>query len=66
MVWLSHGKEPIEEEKTMTREDNQLERLYAEDRAETDPCERLTPGCAIDHQRERDEQNRAESDCGTW
>lgn len=42
------------------------ERLYAEDREETDSCERGTPGCAIDHQREREELHRAESDCGTW
>jgi hypothetical protein len=37
------------------------ERIYAEDRAETDACERGTPGCSIDHTAEA-----ADGPCATW
>lgn len=45
------------------RDEPVIERIYAEDREETDSCERGTPGCAIDHTAEGPDEGEG---CGTW
>lgn len=35
-------------------------RIYAEDREETEPCQKGTPGCSIDHDADDNES------CETW
>lgn len=42
------------------------ERIIAEGRAESDDCERLTPGCCIDHTAEAKRDRAADSPCETW
>jgi hypothetical protein len=37
------------------------ETVYATDRAETDSCQKGTPGCAVDHP-----ATGPETDCETW
>jgi hypothetical protein len=37
------------------------ERIIAWDREETEPCERLTDGCCIDHAAEG-----GDTECATW
>ncbi len=39
-----------------------MNRIIAEDRAEDEACERLTPGCCIAHDREDD----GDGECATW
>ena len=41
--------------------DNNVERVIADERNESDPCEKLTPGCCIKH---NDEDS--EGSCETW
>lgn len=42
-----------------------MERIVA-DRAETEPCQRGTDGCCIDHTAEFDRDRSADSECETW
>lgn len=42
-----------------------VERIIATDRAETECCEALTPGCCIDHGAESRE-GRDRDSCETW
>lgn len=43
------------------------ERIIAWDREETEPCQKLTPGCSIDHEAEREaDPTIRESECETW
>lgn len=39
--------------------------FVAEDRAEDEPCEKLTPGCCVDHAA-ADRAMGTESECQTW
>jgi hypothetical protein len=41
-------------------------RIVAEGRTEPDDCERLTPGCCIDHTAEANRNRAADSPCETW
>jgi|tagenome__1003787_1003787.scaffolds.fasta_scaffold20972918_11 hypothetical protein len=41
-------------------------RIIADARAETDDCERCTPGCSIDHTAELQRDRSSDSTCETW
>jgi hypothetical protein len=42
------------------------ERIVATDREETEPCQRGTVGCCVDHDRERRTTPRDDEGCECW